>query len=45
LLYGTIVSAAALAVGVRGWRLAGEAAAAGVLGAVLAALLVSLHRH
>jgi hypothetical protein len=31
--------------GVRGWRLAGEAAAAAVLGLILAALLVSLHAH
>jgi hypothetical protein len=37
LLYGTIVSAAALAVG--------EAGSAAVLGAILAALLVSLHVH
>jgi hypothetical protein len=81
LLYGTIVSTAALAVGagrgettfgmdeamvttlivywlahvytktvserrpVRGWRLAREAAVAAVLGAILAALPVSLHTH
>ena len=31
--------------GVRGWRLAGEAGSAAVLGAILAALLVSLHVH
>ena len=31
--------------GVRGWRLAGEACGAAVMGGFLAALLVSLHRH
>lgn len=31
--------------GVRGWRLAGEAGSAAVLGVILAALLVSLHVH
>jgi hypothetical protein len=31
--------------GVRGWRLAAEAGGAALMGAVLAALLVSLHRH
>ena len=31
--------------GVRGWRLAGEAAGAAVMGAILAGLLVSLHVH
>jgi hypothetical protein len=31
--------------GQRGWRLAGEASGAAVLGAILAALLVSPHVH
>ena len=31
--------------GVRGWRLAGEAGGAAVMGAILAGLLVSLHVH
>jgi hypothetical protein len=36
---------AGLRAGVHGWRLGGEAAAAAVLGGILAALLVSLHGH
>jgi hypothetical protein len=36
---------AGLNAGVRGWRLAREAAGAALLGAILAALLVSLHIH
>jgi hypothetical protein len=36
---------AALYAGVRGWRLAAEAASAAVLGAILAALLVALHEQ
>ena len=36
---------AGLNAGVRGWRLAREAAGAAVLGAILAALLFSLHIH
>lgn len=36
---------AALDAGVRGWRLAAEAASAAVLGAILAALLVALHEQ
>ena len=48
LAIGVLVLEGALAgmnAGVRGWRLAREAAGAAVLGAILAALLVSLHRH
>jgi len=36
---------AALHAGVRGWRLAAEAASAAILGAILAALLVALHEQ
>jgi len=36
---------AGLRAGVRGWRLGGEVVTAAVLGGILAALLVSLHRH
>ena len=48
LAIGVLVLEGALAgmnAGVRGWRLAREAAGAAVLGAILAALLVSLHAH
>jgi hypothetical protein len=36
---------AGLRAGVRGWRLGGEVVTAAVLGGILAALLVSLHRN
>lgn len=36
---------AGVTAGVRGWRLAREAVGAAVMGAILAGLLVSLHRH
>ena len=36
---------AGLRAGVHGWRLSAEALSAAIMGGILAALLVSLHRH
>ena len=36
---------AGLRAGMRGWRLSAEALSAAIMGGILAALLVSLHRH